>query len=487
MLDSLIVALMLLGTGSTSGELPFWASSNRFGLMPQFNGTAAVLNARTEFDETETLQWRAGLSFAANLESAADNASPSGFSPRGAGMLDEFYGSCRWKAFTIDCGIMHRERDFTAPGDGFLGSLSSTSGNLAWSSNARSMPGYSITLAPVPVPFTGDRFCIYGRYGDYRTLDDRYVKDALMHNMQVGFLFHIGGRLDFRIALDHYALWGGVSPVYGAMPLTFDNYVRMATGSSASKSGNGSESDKINVIGDQRGAELFRFDWRGDGWVLTFQHDIPYDDGSGMGFQNFPDGVNTLHFGWNDRNRWISDILVEYATTMWQSGTYHDKMVDGRRVIFGGIDNYFTNEEYRSAWTAYGRTIGLPVFFPSGTRSGSWRQGALTYGVENNRTRYLHIGMAGKLFRVAPYRFVFTASHNYGTYTNPYKGESQIYREWGTVKETPLFQISAGFEGEIPSLFGIERLSLDYGVYSDRGEVLRNSFGALLGMRVKIY
>lgn len=487
MLDSLIVALMLLGAGSTSGELPFWATSNRYGLMPQYNGGAAVLNARTEFDESRTLQWRAGMSFAANLESAVDNASAGSFSPRGAGILDEMYGSCRWKVFTLDVGMKHREQDFLASGDGFLGSLSSTSGNIAWSSNARSLPGYTITLAPVEVPFTNGRFCIYGRYGDYKTLDNRFVDGALVHNMQVGALFHIGDRLDFRFALDHYALWGGVSPVYGKMPFTLDNYIRMATGRSAAASSGASESDKINVIGDQRGAELFRFDWRGDGWTATFQHDIPYDDGSGMGFSNFPDGVNTLHFGWNDKDRLVSDILCEFAYTIWQSGTYHDKLVDGKAVIYGGLDNYFNNDGYKSGWTLYGRTIGMPMMFPKGTSDHTWRQGDLTLGVENNRVKYWHCGIAGKLFRKAPYKLLFTASKNYGLYKAPYRGESQIYKEWGTVKETPVPQFSAAFEGEIPGIFGVGRLTLDYGVYADRGEVLRNSFGALIGLRVKIY
>ena len=44
-----------------------------------------------------------------------------------------------------------------------------------------------------------------------------------------------------------------------------------------------------------------------------------------MGFQNFPDGVNTLWFGFDDKDRWVTDILYEYQYTMWQSGTRHDR------------------------------------------------------------------------------------------------------------------------------------------------------------------
>jgi len=482
MLDGLIVSLLLLGAGSSSGELPFWATANQFGLMPQYNGAMARLNAHTEFDESKTFQWRAGLSYAGNAQVENGNGTLCG-----AGILDEFYGSCRWKMFTVDLGIKHRDRDFLAAGDDALGSLSATSGNLAWSSNTRSLPGYSITLSPLAVPFTGGHFCIYGRYGDYKMLDTRYVQGALLHNMQVGLLFHIGERLDFRLALDHYAYWGGVNPTEGEMPVTFENYLRMATGRSAAQSSNADARDKVNVLGDQRGAELLRFDWRGDGWTATFQHDIPYDDGSGMGFQNFPDGVNTLHFGWNDKNRWVSDILCEYGYTLWQSGTWHDDLVDGKIVVLGGLDNYFNHEGYQSGWTYFGRTIGLPLFYPKGTRDGSWRQGGLTLGVENNRFSFWHFGISGRLFRTAPYKLLFTMSSNYGTYPEPYDGESQRYRQWGTVRETPVRQFSSAFAGEVPAAFGLERITLHYGLYADFGKVLRNCFGATLGIGVKIY
>lgn len=55
-------------------------------------------------------------------------------------------------------------------------------------------------------------------------------------------------------------------------------------------------SDQINVLGNHRGRELVRLDWYADAFRLALAHDIPFDDGSGMGLQNFPDGVNTIHF-----------------------------------------------------------------------------------------------------------------------------------------------------------------------------------------------
>ncbi|MBQ9475394.1 MAG: hypothetical protein IJU69_03970, partial [Bacteroidales bacterium] len=368
MLDSLIVTLMLLGAASSSGELPFWAVSNSYGTMPQYSGTMARISASSESDASAPLQWRGGLSFAGTLE-ALESASPSSVTPRAAWLLDEFYGGVKWRCLSLDAGIRRREQDFMANLP-LLGSLSTTGGDVAWSGNARPLPGYSLTLDPVAVPYTRGHFLVYGRYGDYVTLDERYVTHALVHNMQIGMMLRFG-RFDFSLSLDHYALWGGTSPVFGKMPLTLENYFRIATGRSAAAGSNSTESDKINVLGDHRGAECFRFRWRGDGWKLSFQHDIPYDDGSGMGFGNWPDGVNTLHFGFDDRERWITDVLYEFGYTMWQSGTRHDiKDENGEPKILGGLDNYFNNQDYKSGWTFYGRTAGLPLMYPLGTREG---------------------------------------------------------------------------------------------------------------------
>ena len=105
-------------------------------------------------------------------------------------------------------------------------------------------------------------------------------------------------------------------------------------------------------------------------------------------------------------------------------------------------------------------------------------------GVENNRLKAHHLGIAGKLFRKAPYKLMLTYSQDYGTYHNPYKGESQWGKDWGTVKETPLRQISGAFMGEVPGL--LKGLTFTYGLYADRGELLPDTFGATLGLRYSL-
>ena len=255
----------------------------------------------------------------------------------------------------------------------------------------------------------------------------------------------------------------------------------------------------MNVIGDQRGGEIFRLNWRGNGWKLSAQHDIPYDDGSGMGFQNFPDGVNTIWFSFDDKNRWVTEVLYEYQYTMYQSGTRHARPTTDEEKqhldpsdpyhynthIYGGCDNYFNNGGYKSGWTYYGHTIGNPLFVPKGTHAATWTGKQLVLGVENNRLKAHHFSIAGKLFKKAPYKLMLTYSQNYGIYTKQYKGESQFEKDWGTVKETPLKQVSGAFVGEIPGL--LKHFTVVYGLYADRGELLPDSFGASLGLRYSLF
>lgn len=490
-MNDFVLSLLLTGALSTGGSLPFWMTANQYGLMPENNGGLAVLQAHTQYDTTKDFQWRWGVTMAANYDSGTQAAAAAtGKTAFFNTMLDELYASAKWKKISLDAGMKRFDIDFYGAGTPSLGSMSTTGGHIVWSGNARSMPGYLLNLDPVPLPWTNHKVWLYGSFGDYKTLDDRYVQGALMHRTKVFLKFNITDRLDFHFGLDHYALWAGKYE-NAEMPFTFGNYFRVITGQHASYAG--SKSDQINVIGDQGGGELLRFNWRGDGWKAAFQHDIPYNDGSGMGFQNFPDGVNTIWFGFDDKDRWVSDVLYEYQYTMWQSGTRHDIPTTAEerekldpsdeyhywRHIIGGGDNYFNNGEYKSGWTSYGHTIGNPLFVPDGTHARTWTSHKTVLGIENNRLRAHHVSVAGKLFRKYPYKVMITYSKNYGKYRKPYTGESQWGKDPGTVQETPLRQASGAFVGEIP----LGSFALTYGFYADYGQLLQHNIGASLGLR----
>lgn len=479
-------------------------TSNQFGLMPEGSGGLVLVHAGTQYDTAKDFQWKWGVSLAGNLDTrcpvapgmttAAAEAAATGRTADFGAMVDELYASARWRALRLDAGMKHVDTDFWGAGLSTLGSMSATGGHLAWSGNARTMPGYLITLDPVPIPLTYKILWFRGAFGDYMTLDNRYVKGALVHRTKWYLMLRILPRFEFQLGMDHLGLWGGDSPVYGKMPITFDNYFRVITGRSASSAG--TTSDQLNVIGDQRGGSLYRFDWHGNGWNAVLQREVPYDDGSGMaGFQNWPDGVYTLWFGFDKKDRWVSDIVFEYQHTMDQSGTYHDRpTTDEEKAkldpsdpyhynhhIYGGGDNYFNNGGYKSGWTYYGRTVGDPLISPVGTHAGTWTGRQMVLGVENNRLKAWHASVSGMLFHKMPYKLMLTYSQNYGTYWKQYLGESQWGKPRHTVQETPLHQVSAAFVGEIP----LQHFTLTYGLYADRGQLLSDVFGATLGVRYR--
>lgn len=507
-MNEFTLSLILLGALSSGSQLPFWAVTNQYGIISEGNGGVALLQARTEYDKTKDFQWKWGVSLAGQYDSRNPNESRSIIDSKTSyfkEIVDELYVSASWKKFSLDVGMRHVDIDFLCAGMPTLGSMSTTGGHVVWSGNARAMPGYLITMDPVAVPFTHNVLWIHGAFGDNKTLDNRYMSGALIHRIKFFTLFKVHPRLDFQIGLDHVAIWGGTNSKYGAMPITLDNYFRVITGRSARNPG--IDIDKNNTIGDQRGGFVSRLDWRGDGWKTVLQRDVPYDDGSGMlGIQNWPDGVYTIWFGFDRKNRWVSDILYEYHYTMKQSGTYHDRPttpeeqdhLDPTDVyhyyhhVYGGRDDYFNHSSYCSGWTYYGRTIGDPLISPKGTHASTWTGREMVLGVENNRLKAHHFSVSGNAFHRMPYKLMLTYTQNYGTYSKPYTGESQINNPWGTVHETPLHQFSGSFVGEIPlasSQFliplssALRHFTLTYGIYADCGELLPNSIGASFGLR----
>ena len=508
-MNDFIISLLLLGAMSSSdGYLPYWMTTNQYGLMPERNGGMALVAAQTGFDESKTWQYRWGASLGAN---AYTNPLDPASSPAHI-MVDQLYASVRWKALTLDLGQKHRDNDFLGASEA-LGSLSVTGGHLVESGNARSMPGYLGTLDPVPVPFTGKHLWIYGAYGDYATTDKRYVQGALVHRTRAMFRIDATQRLSFHLGLDHYGMWAGTHPEMLSYKINLRNYIRLVTGSHAGS--DGTMSDRINVIGDQGGGEMIKAEYKADAWTFTAQHEIPYNDGSGMGFYNFPDGVNTLCFSWKDKDRWVSDILYEHQYTMYQSGTVNGEAFDedGNSITPPGVstvggDSYFWNGYYRSCWTHHGHVIGDPLMLPGGVHEGTWTSAQISHGIENNRLKSHHVGLGGKLFRRHPYKLMLTYTDNYGTYRTPYTGESQWNHEWGTVKETGLRQFSGAFIGIIDlrragggAGFGSGRggrgdglgsarrgggLGISYGLYFDKGTLYQDSFGITAGLKYTI-
>lgn len=465
----------MYGTGSTSRSLPFWAVTGKNGIMPSTHSVFAVAGTDFTCRSRPGVEVYAGfklsgfmvpeslssVSAAPVLEGYGQTAGTAASSWRAA--VNELYAGVGWKMLRLDLGIIDRECAY--------GGLSLTGGDIVWSGNARSAPGYNLQLRWTEIPGTRGILSFKANYADYILLDRRYVDRPMMHNKSLFAKVRLHRRVHLTLGLEQWSLWGGTSPRYGEQPHSFTDYIRVVCGMSGGS--DATASDRINVLGDHRGRELIQIDWQADRFTLTFAHDIPFDDGSGMGFQNFPDGVNTLCLAFDDTERWVSRILYEFVYTKWQSGPDHDrpakpdeleKNPDKTRYIIGGNDNYFNNSQYCSGWTFWGRTAGLPLFTPMPANADG-----LVLGVCNNRVVAHHIGIGGKFARRIPYRFKVTYSRNYGQY-------SQRLELFDTVPE----QISLALEVDFPRISRMFPVAVSVGAYGDAGGLYEDSFGMTL-------
>ena len=442
--------------GATGYYMPFWSRTGEDGILPIRSSGLITAGADIGYRHPNGLFFEAGT----NLAGALALKSPLNTRPV-YGMVDRLYVSGGWKMLRMDVGMIPRR--------GELGPLSITGGDFLMSGNARNLPGVNLSADWIYFE-KGHWVGIRGNLAHYHLWDDRVVKNAMIHNKAVAIKFALGKKVDLIAGFDHYAHWGGEGQT-----VSFKNYVKIFF----AKRGDASDSwsDQNNVFGNHLGREWARLVWRAAPFTMTFQYDKPFEDNSGMIFQNFPDGAWTLQFAFNDRKSYLTDITYEFINTTWQSGDRHDRPATEDelakqdpsdpfygKIVLGGCDNYFGNSPYNSGWTHHGRTIGLPLILPAMPNA----EGTVPR-ISNTRVRGHHLGLAGVVARKVPYRFKATFTENFGTYFVPYEA-----KPW---------QLSLALEADVTREIIRQPLSLSVGVYGDVGKLYQNSVGLTLRLR----
>jgi hypothetical protein len=233
----------------------------------------------------------------------------------------------------------------------FANGLSLTNGNLFLSNNARPMPrvGVGVTgLHPFNQGWLG-RFSLDFDFNEYFLLDDRVVEHANLHHKRLDLHYSISSEWIFSAGMDHWVYWGGNSPEYGQLP-GFEDYFRYVFGKVGSEGA--PETDRNNVAGDQFGQYIVSLQHNNDKHQLTFYWQHLWEDGSGMRFENAPDGLWGIHWKQKEQHRILESVVVEYVNTRHQSGRFHKAPdPDNPGEVFGnGRDNYFNNSVYRSGF-----------------------------------------------------------------------------------------------------------------------------------------
>lgn len=391
-------------------KAPLWQTSNKHGIIPEEDALIAELEAYNTFHSKNNIfKAHIGADIITSTSKTENKLFPS-----------QLYLGLQYHKLLINIGIKHEITRYNG--------LSSTNGEIQWSNNARSMPGYNITFTDFfslnnignlfrkGTKRSSDSKILFNfEFGDYIANDNRYCGDrTLMHKDFFAVKILASPKTEITCKLNRIIYWAGKSERLGTQPNGFRNYLRVIFQQNGGSDAN--ISDQINKLGNTLGAyninikHTFNNDKK-----LTFYYSHPFEDRSGMRFQNGTDGVWGIYFEnkKSHKSYAISHLIYEYINTTNQSGKAGSS--------FSAGDNYFNNGIYSSGHTFHKRTIGLPLMYPKTSKKGE-----ICMGIQNNTLIAHHIGLDGLVSEI-PYTFLFTISNNKGLNYNPYKIEAKNY------------------------------------------------------------
>ncbi|MGB0778416.1 MAG: hypothetical protein ACPGR7_10345 [Flavobacteriaceae bacterium] len=433
--------LELSSAFSTSDSLSFWQTSEQYGGIPDQNYGMVKIDLGKEFKYQSKWDWGFG----------AEGSAYTGMNQKA--FMNQYFVKGRYKGWILQVGAENIEEKYNG--------LSSSNGNIVFSTNARALPGIMLRTDDFLQVFKNSpNFEAKAWYGEFLLNDPRSTEGARLHQAGFELKFAAKQKTSFVIGMHDYAQWGGVSPRYGDMNYGVEEYLRMVMmlpgGSEAS------ESDQLNVSGNHVGQYSLRIEHKGDklNWTGYISH--IFEDGSGMGFQNWPDNLYGVYVNFKKSEAIVESLNYEITYTGNMSGSY-----DGENG--GGRDNYFNNGAYFSGWSYYGKSIGTPYMLFDIDENGE-SQG-VKYGY--NRLFATNIGLNGTMFNKLPYQFK-------GSYVN--------YLGWiGDEFEVRPYNLSLLFETNLNNILIVDHLNLSLGLSSDLGTVYKSNFGGYFKLRYKLF
>ncbi|WP_417874109.1 capsule assembly Wzi family protein [Xanthomarina gelatinilytica] len=363
---------------SNKQEIPFWLHTNSDYTL------STLTNASITADLSATLSFS---TFKLNAGAAvyARDGVPNSVQRRD--LYLQFENS--WLLATL--GAKKREE--------VLDGLSSSSQNFLWSHNARPIPGL---LLEANNPFKILKiFSIDWGIAHYELNDNRFVDGTHLHYKRLAIITTLNESNKITAKVQHFAQWGGTSPDYGKLSSDFRDFMDVFF--TLSPSNGKIDGEILNKLGNHLGSYFLEYEFKNKLGTFSIYHEHPFEDGSGSGFRNFPDGISGLHFKPHNQNL-ISAVLYEYTNTIDQSG----------RFGVSGRDNYFSNGIYESGWTYENNIIGTPFVLYGDPESVAGNDKRMI----SNRSIAHHFGATGNINRFN-WKIKSTYTTYLGTYSRP--------------------------------------------------------------------
>ena len=286
--------------------------------------------------------------------------------------------------------------------------LSATNKRFLNAGNTRPLSGLEFeSNTPIKISNT---FGIEWGIAHYALNDDRYVDQVRVHYKRLALITQWNENNRITAQITHYAQWAGTSPTLGRLPNDFNSFVSVFFARGSSEIPN----EAINALGNHLGSYIFDYEFKTQIGGFSMYHEHPFEDGSGSGWANFPDGVWGIHFQPSNK-KVFSGILYEYINTLNQSVS----------KTSSGADDYFNNGIYRSGWSYDGRIIGMPFIL----YDNSILVDQETFPIISNRTRVHHLGFLGTISGIS-WKVKSTFATHYGTFRLPFIPKQSVWHTY---------------------------------------------------------
>jgi len=416
------------GSVATGENTPFWMLQHNWGMVP-LDANNFYVRGGVFHQQTINKDW----SFSAGLDLAG--SSPHAY---GTVWVQQLYGELNWKSLRLNIGS---KEDYISQLNPYL-----SSGDFCNSNNARPRPEIKGSIPEfLLIPFTKGNVHIKGHFavGYYmdgkwqesvaRPHDYSYTKNVLSHHKS--FYFRFGNiekknKLQFIAGLDHQAQYGGVLHKFQHQfvtnqteyivinqPQGIDDFLRVVFAKEGSSKA--TETDQLATAGSSWGAYLFKLDYKlKNSDVLSIYKQHFFEDGSGMGFQNFYDGLYGIEYKTKEKSL-FSGAVFEYVNTRHQSGAIHfNYELDDEHYHLkkkgNGNNDYYNNVDYVQGPSYYGRTMGTPLMLSPEYN----RDSRLNF--LSSRIIACHLGVEGYLHPTLQYRLLATTGQTWGRYYVPF-------------------------------------------------------------------
>jgi hypothetical protein len=428
----------------SSSDTPFWLQANRGGV---YTGDGSQIAARFQVHGTDELFGPVMIHYGADFVSRAGPGSSVYFNQ----------GYLKFRAYGLELAagrFMH-----VTPGYNHRIGM----GSLGVSGNSTPVPQVRLGIPDwMDLPLSGGLIEIRA-HAAHGWLGSNRFTDKVLYHEKVGQA-RFGGDFFFNPygGIHHFAVWGGTNhPVHGDLPVSLRDFGRIFF-----VQGGGEDApvtQQTYMLGDHLGAWEMGFYLELENINLHAYRQFPLETKDNLKLKSPQDALMGFAFTFDDEFPLpVSELVYEHLYTKWQDGPRRPdpdcidvECRDGEM----GDENYYNHGHYRTGWVYNGNTIGNPLFIP----------GTISQGVINNRIVAHHVGISSQV-KTLHLTSRITYSRNYGTWSNPFDSRRTQWSYAGGI--------------EIPvTLFQIPSTLLAEAAY-DRGQLVGNQFGMLLGLRI---